>query len=246
MPNNDAPAPGRICFDVWPRRIFVGLLAVDLVFLLLHVVSGWSVFNLDEEGTLPVWFSSLKLFGIGLLCVLIGRTERGRLRRGKPLRLSVLWLVVAAIFFFLSADETSSMHERVARVVMDETMLGLDIRESVLAGDSGKDAFAWVLLLSPGILGVAGLFVFFFYNRLRVHRGVYGIAMIGLGLFLLAVALEATVYLTPALEEWTNTELAQYRVRVGVEETGEMLGSTFFLFAFFRYWLFLRREPAGR
>ena len=66
------------------------------------------------------------------------------------------------------------------------------------------------------------------------------------GLFLLAVGLEATVFATPAFEEWTHANLARYRLGVAIEEACEMLGSTFFLLAFVRYrqHLLTRQDPS--
>lgn len=236
MQQNEPSRPAGASSSPWIIRLFFALLASDLVFIALHVVFGWSVINLDEEGTLAVWYSSTKLLGIAVTCVLIWLRERGAVISGKALRLSVLWLAVASVFLFLSADETASMHERFARTVMQDTSVGLDIRETVLQGDQAKDSFAWVLLLSPVILAVTILFLVFFYKRLFACRSVYVTAMIGLGLFLLAVGLEATVFSTPAFEQWTSAQLAHYRAGVAVEETGEMLGSSFFLFAFLCYW----------
>lgn len=223
--------------------VFAALLAVDVVLILLHVLFGWSVINLDEEGTIAAWYSSVKLLSLALLTGFIWRAERdgpdARLRR-----FAFLWLAVGAIFLALSVDETASLHERVARYVMKESSVGLDIRETVLGGDATKDSFAWVLILSPFILGTIVFFLTFFYRRLYMARTGYVAALAGLSLFVLAVALEGTIYLTPSMKEWSSAELLRYRFFVGIEEGSEMLGSTLFLLGFLRYYARLMSRSA--
>lgn len=216
-------------------RLLVVLLVLDLSFVLLHVVFGWSIINLDEEGNLTAWYSSVKLMGLFVLCLLIWKAERSSPRMERPYRLTWLWLLVAAVFLFLSADETASMHERFARVVMQESAMGLDIRETVLSGDTMKDSFAWILLLSPFILGVTCFFGFFFYQRLKRYPDSFIPALAALALFLLAVGLEATIYYLPPFAEWSSRELFLYRLFVGFEEASEMVGSTLFLLSFSNY-----------
>lgn len=222
---------------------FTALFVIDLTLIALHVAFGWSLINLDEEGNLAAWYSSSKLLALASVSVNLWILERAQQPAHRS-RLTILWLAVAMIFLALSMDETASMHERVARVVMRESTVGLDIRETVLAGDATKDAFAWVLIFSPFIAVTAVFFLFFFYARLfRTRRGFIP-AMTGLALFLLAVGLEATIYLSPSLQEWSHGDLVRYRLGIALEETGEILGSTLFLLAFVRYGLFLKRRPS--
>ena len=216
--------------------LLVVLLVLDLSFIVLHVSTGWSIINLDEECNLTAWYSSMKLMGLCVLCLMIYRGERSTPRaEERRYRLTWLWLLVAAVFLFLSADETASMHERLARFIMQESAVGLDIRETVLDGDAMKDSFAWVLLLSPFILGVTCFFAFFFYQRLKPYPDSFIPALAALGLFLMAIGLEGTIYLLPPFDEWSSRELFLYRLSIGFEEAGEMIGSTLFLLAFNNY-----------
>lgn len=221
--------------DILWNRLLVILLILDLSFIVLHVSTGWSIVNLDEEGNLTAWYSSMKLMGLCVLCLMNWNAERSTERAGRPYRLTWLWLLVAAVFLFLSADETASMHERLARVVMQESSVGLDIRETVLSGDSMKDSFAWVLILSPFILGVTCFFAFFFYQRLKRFPDSFIPAVAALGLFLLAIGLEGTIYFLPPFDQWSSRELFLYRLSIGFEEAGEMVGSTLFLLSFNNY-----------
>jgi cytochrome bd-type quinol oxidase subunit 2 len=123
---------------------------------------------------------------------------------------------------------------------MQESGVGLDIRETVMGGDSNKDSFAWVLLLSPVIIAVA-LFLFFFVaNRLRRCRPAMVAAIVALGLFLLAIGLESGIYFLPAIEDWSRSDLVLYNAFIAVEESGELLGSTLFLLAFLTYLRYVR------
>jgi hypothetical protein len=237
MEVNEASGPGAKRRWGW----LAALLGLDLFFILLHMRFGWSLINLDEEANLTTWYSSVKLLALGALCVLIFSRER---RMIVPvMKWPWLWLLVAGVFLFLSADETASIHERFARFVTEETEAGLDIRETVLGGDAMKSSFAWVFLLAPFIGGVALFFLLFFAARLRRHRVALGLALAGLGCFLLAVGLESTIYATPALSEWTADDVARYQFWVGIEESGEVFGSTLFLLSFLSYSAFLRPGP---
>lgn len=214
----------------WSKRCLLILLTGDLLLLGLHVVFGWSVINLDEEGNLSAWYSSAKLLGLALLAVWIWAADCNYQGRWHwP------WLLVALIFLGLSADETASLHERLARTFMQESTVGLDLRETVLGGDTAKDSYAWVILLSPFILAVAVFFAVFFFKRLSSCRLSLIVAIVALALFLLAVALEATIYVSPSLSEWGESDVTRYRMFLAIEEFGELLGSTLFIFAFFTY-----------
>ena len=65
--------------------------------------------DLDSEGSLAVWFSSMTLAAAGLVAILVYRVRRyrtddyhGRYR---------IWLWAAMCWFLLSLDETASLHE---------------------------------------------------------------------------------------------------------------------------------------
>lgn len=222
-------------------------MAVDVIFIVLHLLVGqkFDIINLDQEGNLTAWYSSAKLLALSALCLMIWSTER-LLKATKQWKLTVLWLLVAAVFLGLSMDETASIHERLARFVMQESYVGLDIRETVLDGDSTKDSFAWVLILLPVIVTVAVFFLIFFYSRLYRNRTGYVPALIALTMFLIAVGMEATVYFTPSMADWDSSMLAKYKLGIAMEETAEIMGSTLFLIAFWRYWRFLKEQtPAG-
>jgi hypothetical protein len=222
-------------------RLVVMLFVLDITFLVLHSVFGWSLVNLDEEGNLTAWYSSVKLLLLFALCLVIYNHERMP-GRAVAFKWNWLWVLVALIYLFLSADETASIHERTARMIMEESSMGLDIRETVLGGDRMKDSFAWVLLLAPFILAVAVFFLLFFFNRFKKCRPVLVTSLVALGMYLAAVGLESTIYAFPSFAEWSEEETTLYKVYLAIEESMEMLGTTLFVYAFLRYIRFVQEE----
>lgn len=208
------------------------LLAVDAVLIVLHILFGWSVINLDEEGNLAAWYSSVKLLMLSVLCLRAHTREKTLRPSG---RTAALWLLTGLIFLGLSADETASMHERLARFIMQESSVGLDISEGMLGGDAGKDSFAWVILLSPFIVAVTVFFAGFFHNRLKTCPAAWRCAAAGLLFFLLAIGMEATIYFFPSFSDWSSAHTDWYRFFIGFEEAGELFGATLFILAFSIY-----------
>ncbi|MFH1267227.1 MAG: hypothetical protein ABIK89_15975 [Planctomycetota bacterium] len=68
-----------------------------------------AAFDLDGEGSLAVWFSSMTLARAGLVAILVFTIRRHR-TDDYPGRYRV-WLWAASCWFLLSIDETSSLHE---------------------------------------------------------------------------------------------------------------------------------------
>jgi len=68
-----------------------------------------AAFDLDGEGSLAVWFSSMTLALAGLVAILVFTIRRHR-TDDYPGRYRV-WLWAAACWLLLSIDETSSLHE---------------------------------------------------------------------------------------------------------------------------------------
>lgn len=111
--------------DLVPRRlaVFFCLLLVGLAVIAgLEGLYFWmpriaasatdgrvAAFDLDGEGSLAVWFSSMTLALAGLTAILVYTIRRFR-TDDYPGRYRV-WLWAAACWFVLSIDETSSLHE---------------------------------------------------------------------------------------------------------------------------------------
>ena len=68
-----------------------------------------ATFDLDGEGSLAVWFSSMTLALAGLVAILVFMVRRHR-TDDYPGRYRI-WLWAASCWFLMSLDETSSLHE---------------------------------------------------------------------------------------------------------------------------------------
>jgi hypothetical protein len=105
---------------VWnlnPKRILLGLIVIDLSWVVAYVlVNGISAmpdrirfwFNLDDEGTLPAWFSSAQLLILSMAAAMraVQCGPDGRRFYG----------LMASVYLFFSADETVSFHEALTKI----------------------------------------------------------------------------------------------------------------------------------
>jgi hypothetical protein len=102
-----------------PRPILQVLLAVNVLLVggfiffrhvPLSLRSITRMFDVTAEASVPAWYSSMLLAGIGLLALLRGLTLRSA---GRAAGWS-LHVALGAGFFFLSADEVGQIHESIS------------------------------------------------------------------------------------------------------------------------------------
>ncbi len=98
-------------------------------------------FQVDGEGNIPAWVSSMLFLANGVLLALIGAAERGGVTR----RLG--WACLSAIFILLSIDEAVSLHEPAGRAFWRLTGLG------------GDGTFAWLIPAVPVVLCMGLVFL---------------------------------------------------------------------------------------
>lgn len=178
--------------------------------------------SLSVEGNLPTWYSSALLLGCGLLLLLCAAGVR---QSGAPFFRR--WLLLGAIFVFMSLDEAVELHENLGRFV--------DLH--------GVLHFSWVIPAGLIVLCL-GLAYIPFLRHLPAPTArrfiVAGILYVGGALFL-----------ELPLGWWTERageHSLGYALIDWVEETLEMLGATLFLLALLRHLREqhgeLRLEPA--
>ena len=152
--------------------ISIVLAAADLVTLGLDEAFGSvrlrETFNVDEEQSLPTWFSSIQLFAAHLLLVMIAWLESHRSSRH-----AAYWWSLAVILLVLSADEVVGFHENGSLVLKN---LGVE-------GD-------WVIL---GALVAAAVGVAFIPFLLALPRRIAAF-FVTAGVLLLAGALGVEVW----------------------------------------------------
>jgi len=130
-----------------------------------------AAFDLDGEGSLGAWFTSVVLAASGLTAVLIYTLRRHRLDdyRGRYR----LWLWAAACFLVMSIDEASSLHEGFKEMMYYLT-------HERLYGDGSL----WWVIAYGTVLGFVGLFIFWdlcesWFSALSslATAGLYGVAV---------------------------------------------------------------------
>ena len=94
------------------------ILTADAAVIALHVANELGgfyaqLFNLDQEGNLPTWLSSVQFFGVAICAVLAGLSSARR----------QAWWFLAAVFAFFSADEVALIHEKLAGRLENVTSL---------------------------------------------------------------------------------------------------------------------------
>jgi hypothetical protein len=109
------------------RKLLITLLAIELGLSAVHIVlqvyvstsSRWVelryLFDLDQEVSLPTWFSSTQLAAVALL-LFVQATKDRELRR--PI------IFVAAAFLYLSIDEGAAIHDRLYALAQEHQIFG--------------------------------------------------------------------------------------------------------------------------
>lgn len=214
----------RLYCDITVRDaniLLIGLILFELCLVLIFAVdtalgsprlSIQQLFDLDGEGNIPAWFSSVQLFLIGLLFFLNSRRFDPD-HTPSPLFL----LMVSAGFIFLSADEVASIHEKLSVVFKHVEWIPR------FKGDHGLWVFIYAII--GLILLLANLRAFVaMWNR---YRHATSIMAIGMGFFLLGgVGLEAIGY--QFLRSGSTPLL--YSAEVALEEFLEMSGASITLY----------------
>lgn len=168
-------------------------------------------FNLDREGNIPTYFSGILLLLSSVLLFVIYRTKR---KIGSPFYR--YWFGLSMIFAYMSIDEVASLHERAIGTL--RYMLGAD----------GIFYFAWVIPAAVGLLLLGIVYARFLWHLQVRWKGLFAIA--------------ATLYVGGALGVelvggWYasnyGTESFIYALITTVEETLEMGGAAFFIYALF-------------
>jgi hypothetical protein len=166
------------------------------------------LFDLNGEGTIPAWFSSVQLAFLAVALFLLRATQS----HGKYWGL----LVLSVLTMFFSVDEMLSMHERLNEVLI--TVPGFP-RFKYNNG-------AWLIIYLP-VLAFVGMICLRDMLALRVRFPAEVLSLcLGVGLALLGAAgLEVISYQFFFLDQqgfW-------YQLEVGLEELLEMAGVSLML-----------------
>lgn len=213
------------------KRLFFGLLIAELAIVLADVLffrKGFFfgadigyMFNMSLEASISNWFSSTQTFVIALVLLAIAFLS---VHRKMSKRHIWSWGILSFIFFFISADDGSAIHERFgdafASAAISSTGLVRSIAESF-------PTYYWYIIMAPILLFVLLFIIWFIKNELRNDRHRYALYF-GLLIFSFTILLDFV--------EGTNVGIFQsdvlsHDVQV-LEEFLEMFANTIFLITF--------------
>jgi hypothetical protein len=160
----------------------------------------WRSFHLDNEISVGTWFNSILLLSVSAAALWAGRCRELATERR-------FWLLIAALFFALSADEVGALHEHMSRT--------LDLRLNL----PSYLRFAWVLPAGILVFALTLYFArFVFRQEKSVKNGILAAAAIylsgALGLEMLGSHIAFTA----------GTGSIGYLLACGFEELLEMCG----------------------
>jgi hypothetical protein len=173
--------------------------------------------NLDGENNIPSWYASSALLLCSGVLAFIGSLQR---RHSQPD--AGYWVILAAIFLYLSIDEAASIHETVIQGILWRLWPTLDTRGSL--------HYPWVLAGAVFVLFV-GLILLRFLIRLP-PRTRWGFVVSGVVFVSGALGVEV-------LEANHDVRYGQqtfgFAMFVAVEEGMEMIGVLIFLHTLLAY-----------
>jgi hypothetical protein len=191
----------------YSREIYVAQFGLDTALKNLRH------FDLDDEGTLPAWYSSvILLFCSALLGAIALLTRNAGDEDWKR------WALLCAMFVFIAADEASAIHETAIMPLRNAFAL------------TGVLHFSWVIVAVPAVV-VAGLFFLPFLFRLPLWHSLR--FMLAGAIFIggaLCMELVSGHYASSY-----GLQSRSYILTAMVEETMELVGSTLFLVCLLAY-----------
>lgn len=211
----------------------------DAALVALHLLSrAWTTrppivgffLDLDNDWSVPSWYSAMQLAFVGCLLVILARVAPTRMDR-------VRVAFVAALFFFLSKEECFGIHEFVMR------RLARHGDPQAQAASFFRHSTTWPILLGPPLLVAMLVLGWRLEALVRGRPGVIRKGIAGAACFLGgAVGVELLLNLIPLGG-------TAHLVEVVAEESLEMVGVTFFVWASYEllrgYGVRLIAERAG-
>jgi hypothetical protein len=187
-----------------------------------HLMGAIVLFHLDQEQNIPSFFSTLLLLIAALLLTVIAifATKQKQSDASR-------WIVLAVGFLFMAYDEAFSVHEQLILTV--RTLLG--------NWSHGLFYFAWVV---PAVVLVACCGIFFAGFLSRLAKQVR-----------FELLLSGTIYLSGAIgmemvggayAEANGMDNFAYTMLTTIEESLEMVGVIFFIYALLGYLALVYKE----
>lgn len=213
-----------VAIKIAPKRVLMFLIGAIVVLALLDLVMQSvaiaspeshslrfiaRIFNMDEEASLPTWFSQIVLLAAAITAFVIGHV-----RRYQSLKDVAHWYVISILLLYMSIDEGSSIHEGASGIL-----------DGVFDFESTWLTYSWVL---AGLLAVLVVVIGFFKFWLRLPSRTRWFLFAAAVIFVLgAVGFEAVggYVLNNSPEGFT------LRLMLLLEETFELSGASLVLYA---------------
>jgi len=171
------------------------------------------LFNLDQERSLPTYYSTITLFVCSMLLASIAAVQR---KNGR--RIATQWFALSAIFLFLSADEMLMLHEG----------LIVPLRSAFHA--RGIFYFTWVIPYGLFLLAFLAIFWRFLMNLPRQTRRLFMAAGVVYVAGALGFDLIGGYYF-----DHVGTRDVVYAILFSIEEMLEMAGIILFIHTLLQY-----------
>jgi hypothetical protein len=236
---NEATA-GPISFVIDSRRVlivvFVACVSMEVLFFILDLVINHQrgseirsirrIFNTAREGSLPSWFGVIQTFVVGVIAlinfILVSKLDSSIRRR-------VGWLLLAAAFVYISADDDAMIHER-----LGTAFKSFDFMDSALGA---YPSYAWQVIVGPVFVALGLFILYFLWNELTQPIERFAVVA-ALGCLAFAVFLDYVEGLDDGyillLENTDWSKRAVEHFSKSIEEVMEMFGMTLFLIVFLR------------
>ncbi len=204
----------------WAEKVFWTCAAIIAAIALMDIFFNYyrlipfrllrRVFNITREDALGNWFSSLLALAAALTLLLIFLDASPR-KRG--------WAFLSAFFGYIAIDDATRFHERAG--VALESWAGAETLSAI------SPSYPWHVMFLP-LFGLAGLYILYFLwaelrNTVWFRQIIWAFV-----LFAAAVGLDFLEGLDLIL--WKSYTASHFQKLI--EESLEMLGTTFFLTAF--------------
>ena len=182
--------------EIFPKRLSIYLFGVcvllvicDVIFTYLDVTGYYLFrrsFDMTREESIPNWYASILLFGIGLTCSLLAVVHRA-IKSARSL--ASTWLFFALFCGFLSADDGARIHERAGPFFKDLTqngIAGFQVFGGVLESSA---TYSWQIFVLPIFLFV-GFFMLIWGHQHIGNKQVKRWVLLGAGCIAVAIALD--------------------------------------------------------
>ena len=184
------------------------------------------LFDITLEANIPTWYSSVIALFVGLTGFLIVQHYYGLKQTSKI----IIWSIISLFFIYMSMDDTSQLHERIATAWANYANSSNGTLSSTLAGNF--ESYYWQLLFLPifGLIGFVMLYVIKTEFKNSLAKKLF---IAGLCCFVLAVALDyidgVDRYYDFIIQNTSIQFKALEHLSRAVEEMIEMIGLGFIL-----------------